>query len=168
MNDRLNRWPFPVASICLILCWVFFFLFLHSPSSQGLFILGNVVGIIGILLILLAMSSLRRRGELQEVSNFTTTTEIVKQGIYSVVRHPLYLGWLLAYPAAMFVSQHWLIVVLGMIGIASIFQIARNADIQLVAKFGSEYERYMEEVPRLNIIVGIVRKIKREFSGGTT
>ena len=93
--------------------------------------------------------------------DFTSTTEIVKQGIYSVVRHPLYLGWFLAYPAAMMVSQHWLIVGLGVIGMASMIQITRNADTQLVAKFGPEYENYMKEVPRLNIISGIARKLKR-------
>jgi protein-S-isoprenylcysteine O-methyltransferase Ste14 len=162
MDGRSNSWPFTVAGITLVLCWLLFFLFLHNPASQFLFILGNVVGFIGISLILLAMTSLRRRGEPQEVRDFTTTTEVVKQGIYSFVRHPLYLGWLLAYPAAMLVSQHWLIVILGVIGIASMLQIARNADIQLVAKFGSEYEHYMKEVPRLNIIAGIVRKIGRE------
>ena len=115
----------------------------------------------GVFLILMAMSNLRKRGEPKEARDFTSTTEIVKHGIYSYVRHPLYLGWFLAYPAAMLVSQHWLIVGLGVIGMASMVQITRNADTRLVAKFGPEYEEYMEEVPRLNIVSGIARKLKR-------
>jgi protein-S-isoprenylcysteine O-methyltransferase Ste14 len=161
MKERFCRWTFPVAGITLVLCWLLFFLFLHTTVNQVLFVLGNITVAMGVLLILLAMSDLRRRGEPVEVRDFTTTTEIVKQGIYSVVRHPLYLGWFLAYPAAMLVSQHWLIVVLGVIGMASIVQITSNADIQLVAKFGPEYENYMQEVPRLNIVLGIARKMKR-------
>jgi protein-S-isoprenylcysteine O-methyltransferase Ste14 len=82
--------------------------------------------------------------------------------VYAVVRHPLYLGWLLAYPAAMLVSQHWLIVVLGAIGMASIEAITRLADRELSAKFGPEYERYMEQVPRLNMLWGLAKKLGRE------
>ncbi len=77
-----------------------------------------------------------------------------------VVRHPLYLGWLLTYPAAMLVSQHWLIVILGVLGIVSIAQITRMADEQLVEKFGVDYEAYMQAVPRLNILLGIARQLK--------
>lgn len=161
MKERFGSWTFPIAGITLVLCWLLFILFLHAPVSRVLFVLGNVTVAMGVVLILLAMSNLRKRGEPEEAKDFTATTEIVRQGIYSVVRHPLYLGWFLAYPAAMLVSQHWLIVGLGVIGMASMVQITRNADIQLVAKFGPEYENYMEEVPRLNIILGIARKLKR-------
>ena len=72
------------------------------------------------------------------------------------MRHPLYLGWLLTYPAAMLVSQHWLIVILGVIGMVSMDQITRMADEELVKKFGEDYETYMQEVPRLNVILGII------------
>jgi protein-S-isoprenylcysteine O-methyltransferase Ste14 len=161
MKERFSDWTFPVAGITLVLCWLLFILFFHTSVSQVLFVLGNVTLAVGVLLILLAMSNLRKRGEPEEIKDFTSTTEIVKQGIYSVVRHPLYLGWFLTYPAAMMVSQHWLIVALGAIGMASMIQITRNADTQLVAKFGPEYENYMKEVPGLNIILGIARKVKR-------
>ncbi len=161
MKERLSNWTFPAAGITLVLCWLLFILYFHTPVSQVLFILGNVTVATGVLLILLAMRILRKGGDPEEKKDFTSTTEIVKHGIYSVVRHPLYLGWFLAYPAAMMVSQHWLIVGLGVIGMASMIQITINADIQLVAKFGPEYESYMKEVPRLNIILGIARKLKR-------
>ena len=161
MKEHFNDWTFPVAGITLVLCWLLFILYFHTPVSQVLFIFGNVTVVTGVLLILLAMRILRKSGGPEEKEDFTSTTEIVKHGIYSVVRHPLYLGWFLAYPAAMMVSQHWLIVSLGVIRMASMIQITRNADIQLVAKFGPEYENYMKEVPRLNIIFGIARKLKR-------
>ncbi len=162
MNERFGGWAFAVAGTTTVLCWLLFILFFHHPVSQVLFILGNATIALGVLLILLAMVSLRKRGEPKDERDFTATTAIVKEGIYSVVRHPLYLGWLLTYPAAMMVSQHWVIIGLGVIGIASMLQIARNADIQLQAKFGPEYEDYIEEVPRLNIISGMVRKLGRK------
>ena len=151
---------FVIAGVSLVLCWLLFALFFHNPTSQVLFILGNVTAGAGVLLIVLAMSTLRRRGGLRDNKDFTATTIVVKQGVFSIVRHPLYLGWLLAYPGAMLVSQHWLIVVIGVVGIVSMFQITRIADTELVAKFGSEYEAYMKEVPRLNILLGIGRRLK--------
>jgi protein-S-isoprenylcysteine O-methyltransferase Ste14 len=161
MKSRLNILTFTIASITIVFCWLLFVLFFHKPISQALFVVGNVIVGVGILLIMLAMATLRRKGDLQEGEDFTATTVVVKRGVYSVVRHPLYLGWLLTYPAAMLVSQHWLIVILGVIGIVSMDQITRMADEQLVKKFGEDYKTYMQEVPRLNVILGIVRKLMR-------
>lgn len=137
-----------------------FVLFFHKPTSQVLFALGNVTVGTGVLLILLAMRTLRKRGRLEDQGDFTETTVVVKQGVYSVVRHPLYLGWLLGYPAAMLVSQHWLVVIVGLMGMMSMIQIIRRADGELIAKFGPEYEDYMREVPQLNIILGMARKFR--------
>jgi len=162
MKSRLSTLAFPIASITIVLCWLLFVLFFHNPISQALFVVGDVIVGVGVLLIILAMATLRRKGSLQEGGDFTATTVVVKRGVYSVVRHPLYLGWLLTYPAAMLVSQHWLIVILGVLGIVSIDQITRMADEHLVEKFGVDYETYMQEVPRLNILLGIVRKLKRK------
>jgi protein-S-isoprenylcysteine O-methyltransferase Ste14 len=162
MRSRLNTLAFPIASTTIVLCWLLFVLFFHNPISQALFVVGDVMVGVGILLIILAMATLRRKGNVQEGGDFTDTTVVVKRGVYSVVRHPLYLGWLLTYPAAMLVSQHWLIVILGVLGIVSIDQITKTADEQLVKEFGVDYETYMQEVPRLNILLGIVRKLKRK------
>jgi len=162
MKSRLNQLAFPIASITIVLCWLLFVLFFNNPTSQALFVVGNVIVGVSILLIILAIVNLRRKGKPLDGEAFTATTVVVKRGVYSVVRHPLYLGWLLTYPAAMLVSQHWLIVILGVIGIASIDQITRKADEELVEKFGVDYEMYMQEVPRLNIIIGIFWKLKRK------
>jgi protein-S-isoprenylcysteine O-methyltransferase Ste14 len=162
MESKLSALAFPIAGVSIVLCWLLFVLFFHNPISQILFVLGNLTVGVGILLIILAMTTLRRSGDLQEGGAFTDTTKVVKHGVYSIVRHPLYLGWLLMYPAAMLVSQHWLILILGLPGIVSMDQITRTADEQLVEKFGEEYAQYMGEVPRLNILAGMVRKFKRK------
>jgi len=162
MKSRLSPLAFPIASITIVLCWLLFVLSFNNPTSQALFVLGNVIVGVSILLIILAIVTLRRKGKSQEGEAFTATTVVVKRGVYSVVRHPLYLGWLLTYPAVMLVSQHWLIVILGVIGIASIDQITRTADEELVEKFGLDYVTYMQEVQRLNIIIGIFWKLKRK------
>lgn len=161
MKLRLNTLAFPAASITIVLCWLLFVLYFHNPISQVLFFAGNVILGAGILLLILAMATLKRKGNLREGQDFTATTVVVKYGVFSLVRHPLYLGWLLTYPAAMLISQHWLIIILSVIGILSMDQITRMADEQLLQKFGTDYQAYMQEVPRLNIFLGIVRVFKR-------
>ena len=162
MKKGFDVLAFPLASISLILSWVLFAFFFHSPANLILFLCGNITICIAVVIIILAIRTLRSKGRLQNEKDFTATTSLVKQGIYSVVRHPLYLGWMLTYPAAMLVSQHWSVIILGMIGAASMVLIAINADSQLLQKFGETYREYMKEVPRLNLIVGIARKLKRK------
>lgn len=166
MKEPSDRWTFPVAGLTTVLCWTLFFLRFHNPASQAVFVLGNALVGAAVLLVVLAMVTLRRRGAPEAGRDFTATTEIVQGGVYSVVRHPLYLGWLLTYPAAMMVSQHGLIVVLGALGMVSLVAIARAEDGELVAKFGSPYEEYMARVPGLNIAGGVMRKLRRGRWGG--
>ena len=156
---------FAIAGSTTVLCWLLFVLFFHHPASQFLFVLGNLTIGAGVLIILLAISTLRRSGQPEAGQAFTETTSLVTGGIYAVVRHPLYLGWLLIYPAAMLVSQHWLVVALGGVGIASLVGICRAADHDLVGKFGTVYEQYMREVPRLNLLLGVARKVRRKMQG---
>jgi hypothetical protein len=63
-----------MASITIVLCWLLFVLFFHSPRSQALFVVGNVMVGVGILLILLAIATLRRKGDLQVVPNPSTSS----------------------------------------------------------------------------------------------
>ena len=162
MRKLLDTLSFPIATISLILCWLLFVFFFHNSASILLFICGNITLFTGMGIIILAIRTLRKKGQLQNANDFTATTSLVTNGIYSVVRHPLYLGWLLTYPAAMLVSQHWLVIIFGFIGIAGMVRIAAMADRKLLEKFGSAYEQYVEEVPRLNVILGFARKLTRK------
>lgn len=166
MKEGSGKWMFFIAGSTTVLCWALFVLGFRNPTSQVVFILGNIVVGAGVLLIVLAISTLRKRGAPKVGQDFAATTEVVREGVYGVVRHPLYLGWLLTYPAAMMVSQHWLVVVLGTLGMVSVVAIAKAEDGELVVKFGPAYEEYMAEVPRLNIVGGVMRKLRKDRRHG--
>ncbi len=107
---------FFAASILLVATWVLYFLRWHDPLLQWLIFAGWGILIMGLMLIVLAMATLRSKGRPGKGESFTQTTVIVDSGIYAIVRHPLYLGWLLMYVAVILFSQHWLVVLMGTVG----------------------------------------------------
>jgi protein-S-isoprenylcysteine O-methyltransferase Ste14 len=161
MRLRLGGMAFALAGMTLVACWVLFLLVPPPAPSRPLFIAGNVLVAVGLVMLVLAMSALGHQGETRVEGDFTSTTRLVKSGIYALVRHPLYLGWLLMYPAAMLAGQSWFVSVLGVVGMLSMVAITREADDRLVDKFGSAYREYMQEVPGLNIILGFWRTLRR-------
>jgi protein-S-isoprenylcysteine O-methyltransferase Ste14 len=156
----MNKIAFPLAGITLAACWLMFFLFPPDVFHQVFFILGNVCVAVGLLLIILAISTLRSRGASPQGDEFTATSRVVRTGIYSIVRHPLYLGWLLMYPAIMILSLNGLVWALGFVGMGCMVFIVIEGEAQLLEKFGPDYRAYMQEVPRFNLILGLWRKLK--------
>jgi protein-S-isoprenylcysteine O-methyltransferase Ste14 len=148
------------ASALLVAVWLLYFLWLHQPALAALVYIGWAILASGLLLIGLAMGTLGAQGRPQPGQDFTHTTVVVEHGIYAAVRHPLYLGWSLMYAAAMCFSQHWLILILGLLGLGCLYLIAQREDEDLVAKFGSAYEHYMRSVPRMNLAAGILRLLR--------
>lgn len=151
---------FSTASVLLVATWLLYFFLWHNPVLDWLVYAGWVILVVGLALIALAMSTLRRRGRPAEGEDLTRTTVIVRSGIYAVVRHPLYLGWLLMYVAVMLLSQHPVILLMALPGVACMVLICRDEDRRLIDKFGDSYREYMRSVPALNILVGVVRVLR--------
>ena len=152
---------FTIATVTLIASWLLYFLKYHDPISPILIIAGWVNLILALTFIFLAMGFLRFTGRVENSRDFTHTTTMVTNGIYAIVRHPLYLGWLLLYPAVIFLSQNWLVTIIGCLGSACMVQIARLEDASLIEKFGDTYINYLESVPRLNFIAGILNLLNK-------
>lgn len=92
---------------------------------------------------------------------FRKVKVLVDSGIYAIVRHPLYLGWILPiFVATIFLYQHWLFVIIGIPGIASVYLISRQEEHLNIERFGDAYRRYMQSVPRMNLLVGVTRLVQ--------
>jgi protein-S-isoprenylcysteine O-methyltransferase Ste14 len=97
------------------------------------------------------------------------TTALVDTGIYAVVRHPQGgTAGILLNLALPLIGQHWLLVVLAAAGITLLYIDTLKADEACIEKFGQEYVRYMERVPRVNFLAGLRRLLvdQREESTG--
>lgn len=103
----------------------------------------------------------RRRGGVEKGESYVATSVLVDSGIYAVVRHPQYLAVALLSVALACISQHWLVAAIGVAAVLSVYLIMVDEDRRLIEKFGEDYVRYMDAVPRANILVGLVRLARR-------
>jgi protein-S-isoprenylcysteine O-methyltransferase Ste14 len=126
------------------------------------FILGWIVWAIGMVLVMTPIIMFPRRGGVPKGKSFVHTTRLVDTGVYGVVRHPQYLGGILAiFVATLLLYPHWLFAVLGIPGAVILYWSTKEEERRLMERFGDDYRTYMQRVPRMNILLGIFRFILR-------
>jgi len=103
----------------------------------------------------------RKKGGVKKGKSYIHTTQLVDTGIYSIVRHPQYVTFMLWAIAGMLLFQHWFIVLLGMPIFPLTYVDLIKADRDAIEKFGDDYKAYMKRVPRANFLVGIVRRFRK-------
>ncbi len=119
--------------------------------------LGWLTMIAGIAVASMGWRELKRMGQAPEGGSPLRTTVLVDTGIYSVVRHPQYLGFLMFAPALVLLSQHWLSAALGVSWGLLFYGDILKEEQGNVTKFGEDFVGYMERVPGLNPLTGILR-----------
>jgi len=124
---------------------------LFPSNIEELVVVGYTILGIGALLYILSVFTLRRKG----VSN------IVDSGIYGIVRHPMYLGAMIMFFSHVFLGQNWIVAIGTIVAIVCCYLISLSDEEQNLEKFGDDYKRYMEKVPRTNFLVGIIRLLRR-------
>jgi protein-S-isoprenylcysteine O-methyltransferase Ste14 len=143
--------PLTVAQI--VLAFV-----LRQPGNEALRWIGWILWWTGAVFGWLPIFTLRRRGGVTKGKSYVHTTTLVETGVYAIVRHPqMGTAWLLMCIALMLITQHWISIVLGVPAMALVYLDLLKADQRLVEKFGDAYRRYIERVPRVNFVAGIVQ-----------
>jgi len=72
---------------------------------------------------------------------------VIKKGVFSIVRHPIYLSEILLYLGLLILNSSLAAAVVWIIGIGFLHYISKYEESLLLARFGKEYEQYMKEVP---------------------
>lgn len=114
----------------------------------------------GLIFGLLPVIEFRKKGRVQSGKSYIHTTKVVQTGIYSIVRHPQYVTFMLWAIAGFFLFQHWVVVLLGIPIFPLTYVDLIKADKEALEKFGDNYKSYMKKVPRANFLLGIIRRIK--------
>jgi protein-S-isoprenylcysteine O-methyltransferase Ste14 len=72
---------------------------------------------------------------------------VIRKGVFSLVRHPTYLGEILVYLGLLMLSLSLAAAVVWAVAIVFLHAISRYEERLLLARFGEAYEVYMREVP---------------------
>ena len=137
-------------------------LFGPSLGLQTLFYVGWVILPVALLFFFSIAIYFKREGRPGEGKSLMDTTVLVDSGTYAIVRHPQVLGSILLMSASILISQHWLAAIVGVPIIVWMYFQEVKAEKGLIVKFGDDYKRYMQKVPRMNFVLGIIRLLRRK------
>jgi len=137
-------------------------LFGPSLGLQILFYVGWAILPVALLFFFSIVIYFKREGKPGEGKSLMNTTVLVDSGTYAIVRHPQALGSILLMSASILISQHWLAAIVGVPVILWMYLEEVTAEKGLMVKFGDDYKRYMQKVPRMNFILGIIRLLRRK------
>ena len=110
---------------------------------------------LGLVLLCLA-GYLAARSLAQVFGQVPETPAVIREGLYRVVRHPMYLGEILLYLGFLMLSLSLAAAVVWVMALLFLHRIARYEERLLLARFGEAYAEYMRQVP-----MWIPRLIKR-------
>lgn len=133
-----------------------------SLSLKILWYFGWIVLALGLPFLLSPFIYYPKSGKPQKGKSLMDTTVLVDSGTYAIVRHPQFLGFFMLIFASILISQHWLFLINGISLMVWFYREIPKAEKGLIYKFDDAYERYMEKVPRMNFLLGIIRLLSRK------
>jgi protein-S-isoprenylcysteine O-methyltransferase Ste14 len=145
----------------IILQLVLFFVYNNYLGIDILAYIGLIIWALSAVFGIAPIYTFRKKGGVSEGQSYMKTTKLVDTGLYSIVRHPQYLAGFLLIVALMLTTQHWLSVIAGAIAFVTFYVDTLRVDSHLIEKFGDDYRVYMERVPRLNFLLGIIRRMRK-------
>jgi protein-S-isoprenylcysteine O-methyltransferase Ste14 len=141
-----------------------FGIYLLSEVSQNEILAYFGVGLYffsGIVFGVLPVFELRKKGGVRKGQSYVHTTKLVDSGIYSIVRHPQYVIFIMWALAGILLFQHWVVILVGIPIIPLTYIDLAKADKDGIDKFGEDYKAYMKKVPRVNFLLGIIRRYRK-------
>ena len=96
----------------------------------------------------------------KEGKSVMDTRVVVDSGTYGIVRHPQVLGCILLMCGSILISQHWLSAIVAVPIFVLFYRYVLKEEENLIVKFGNDYKCYMQRVPSMNFMVGIIRLLK--------
>ena len=110
----------------------------------------------------LPIYTFKKWGRVPKGKSYVNTTVLVDRGLYSIIRHPQYFAGILIGLGLTLVAQLWFVGVLGAVVIIICYADMFEAEKSALEQYGDAYKRYMGSVPRMNVLLGIYRRLRRK------
>jgi protein-S-isoprenylcysteine O-methyltransferase Ste14 len=72
---------------------------------------------------------------------------IIRNSVFGIIRHPIYLGEILLYLGFLMLSTSLAAIAIWIVTIGFLYYISRFEEELLLARFGEEYQHYKNEIP---------------------
>jgi protein-S-isoprenylcysteine O-methyltransferase Ste14 len=102
---------------------------------------------------------LKRYGRPPHGKPYYCTTVVVDRGVYSIVRHPQYVGYVLFTLGFAALSQQTLTFALAVCSVGAFYVQSLREESFHRKQPGDDYSEYMRRVPRFNFIAGLFRHL---------
>jgi protein-S-isoprenylcysteine O-methyltransferase Ste14 len=147
-------------SILLSIPVVTAFMYHNQRHLDALVHTGYILMAVGVTLVLAAGYEFKKRGGAPKGESIVHTTALVDTGVYSIIRHPQYLGFMIITLGLVLTSQHWASIASAAVGTALFYLDIKKEEQLTINKLGEPYRLYMQRVSALNPLPGTVRLIR--------
>jgi protein-S-isoprenylcysteine O-methyltransferase Ste14 len=130
--------------------WLAIYDFSQSENHSNLMLLSTLAITLIVTAIMLSQIAIRTLGKFFDRLTIKKDHQLVKDGIYSVVRHPIYSSYLLLFIG--FCTMLQSLSGLGLLAVISIIWFGSRIQIEeqmLIDQFGDEYRNYQQQTKRL-------------------
>lgn len=169
VSDRSFSWKDHVSvtfSTILFMAQIVFGIYLLSDVTQIEILAYTGVGLYftsGIFFGVLPVFEFRKKGGVPNGQSYIHTTKLVDTGMYSILRHPQYVTFIMWAISGMLLFQHWIVILLGVPIFPLTYIDLIKADKDAIMRFGEDYTNYMKKVPQANFLIGLVRLVQRRL-----
>ncbi len=151
-----------ILSVAFIALFVTGFFIQNEDIIMILHYCGWVIWVLACILAFSPNFLFKKHGGVAKGKSYVHTTKLVDKGIYGIIRHPQYGGGLYIALSLILIQQTLVSIILAIVCIITSYLSMVFEDKDLVVKFGEDYEEYMKRVPRVNLLLGFIRKYKRK------
>lgn len=134
---------------------IFSILLYNSANLASSLYAGWITLVFGIIILLWSSQS-RKKGRIPEEKGIKNK-KLVESGMYAFIRHPEFLCHILIIFALVLIAQHLASLIIGILLIILLWFAMVEEEKGNIEKFGDAYKDYMQRVPRINLLAGIIR-----------
>ena len=139
--------PLAVLVVGILLDWLLPLSILNGMPFSPRAVVGGILFVLGLSVMIGGRRTFVRAGT--NVNPRQPSLKIVRQGIYSHLRNPMYVGGMIGLLGIVLVfGLEWTFVLLVIGSLVLHFGVVLREERYLERKFGEDYRRYKESVPR--------------------